>query len=187
MFSDILGLYEQSIERAAREARVGQSRRDILVAVRQDFGGKITNELLFEALGGMIGREELVEDADGTLHLIGESEPGCHKRARPTTSSAADTPVKGAVPGSVQPAPRQLAEHLSQISSGSRKKECVQCGVLTYHSCTLCEVPMCKLTVDKACCLEYHMLGAGAETVFSGVEVGASSSKRAGACLATLL
>ena len=40
---------------------------------------------------------------------------------------------------------------------------------------------------DKACCLEYHMVGAGAETVFSGVEVGASSSKRAGACLATLL
>ena len=86
MFSDILGLYEQSIERAAREARVGQSRRDILVAVRQDFGGKITNELLFEALGGMIGREELVEDADGTLHLIGESEPGCHKRARPSSA-----------------------------------------------------------------------------------------------------
>jgi len=40
---------------------------------------------------------------------------------------------------------------------------------------------------DKACCLEYHMVGAGAETVFSGVEVGACSSKRAGACLATLL
>ena len=114
---------------------------------------------------------QLVEDADGTLHLVGESEPRCHKRARPTTSSAADTPVKGAVPGSVQPAPRQLAVHLSQISSGSRKKECVQCGVLTYHSCALCEVPMCKLAVDKACCLEYHMVGAGAETVLCEVEV----------------
>ena len=35
---------------------------------------------------------------------------------------------------------------------------------------------------DKACCLEYHMLGAGAETVFSGVEV-ESVQQQEGACV----
>ena len=180
MYSEILGLYEKSIERAARRPGGGQSRRDILVAVRQDFDGEITNELLFEALGGMAGRGELAEDEVGSFHLVGGSEPGCHKRARPTTSSAADTPVKGAVPSSVQPTPQQLAVHLAMISSaGGRHTKCVQCGELTYHKCTLCMVPMCKLAVDKACCLEYHMVGAGAETVLGEVEVEMDQGARA--------
>jgi len=172
MYSEILGLYEKSIERAARRAGGGGSRRDILEAVRQEFSGDITNELLFEALGGMAGRGDLVEDAVGSFHLVGGSEPGCHKRARPTTSSAADTPVKGTVPSSVQPAPQQLAVHLASIrSTNGRQNTCVQCGGPTYHRCAVCMVPMCKLAVDKACCLEYHMVGAGAETVLGEVEV----------------
>ena len=38
---------------------------------------------------------------------------------------------------------------------------------------------------DKACCLEYHMVGAGAKTVLGGVEVEWVEQPMGRACLAT--
>jgi hypothetical protein len=94
----------------------------------------------------MLGRGVLREEEDGSLYI-------------------ADTPVKGAVPGSMQPAPRQIAVHLASIKTAGKQGGCAQCGAQTYHRCPLCMVHMCKLTVDKACCLVYHMVGAGVEAV----------------------
>ena len=114
----------------------------------------------------------IVNDETWVLYGAGELEKvtfggfklKCRKRARASSASAASTPELVASPRSVLP--WQLAVHISEVKTWTKAKHpCVQCSTPTYHGCGLCGVSMCKLRFNKACCLEYHMVGNGKRCV----------------------